>query len=85
MIRPTKYLDLDTCVLNVAAQIVSSLRRNGVMKYDELLTRLQNIISDAVRFEFVLALDLLFLLGKINYDSDSDSIALAGQEGEGPS
>ena len=76
MIRPTKHLDLDTCILNVAAHALSILKGAGAMQYDGLLKMLQATLSKRIRFEFVLALDLLYLAGRIEYDEDTDAVVL---------
>lgn len=82
MIRPTKYLDVDSCVLNSAAHILVLLSSAGAMQYDDLLRATQVATSKKVRFEFVLALDLLYLLGKVEYHEDLDALTLA-QPAEG--
>lgn len=85
MIRPTKYLDLNTCVIRVAAEMLALLKGAEAIKYAELLGRLQIELSDTVQFEFVAALDLLYLLGKVEYHADSDSIVLTSKMSEGHS
>jgi hypothetical protein len=76
MIRPTKYLDLNTCVVVIAAEVLAALRSNRVMRYDELLGLVQTKLSEAVRFNFPLSLDFLYLLGLIEYDDNTDSIGV---------
>lgn len=78
MIQPTKYLDLNTCVVGIAAEVLVSLRKNQFMRYDELLKLIQTKMSDAVRFNFPLSLDLLFLLGLIEYYEETDSLGVVG-------
>jgi hypothetical protein len=76
MIFPTKYMNLNVCVLNTAAHIISILKASHVVTYDELLGRLQGTLSGLVRFDFVLALDFLFATGVINYSPETDSVVL---------
>jgi hypothetical protein len=77
VINPTRYLDLNTCVIGVAAEVLWVLRRNQVMPYAELLAAVQSRTSEAVRFNFPLSLDFLYLVGQIDYDDDADAIVLA--------
>jgi hypothetical protein len=74
MIRPTKYLDLDACVLNVAAHILSRMSEVSVLTYDEMLNSVETNLTPRARNEFVLALDLLFLLGRISYQEETDTL-----------
>jgi hypothetical protein len=74
MIRPTKYLDLDACVLNVAAHILSRMSEVSVLTYDEMLKSVETNLTARARNEFVLALDLLFLLGRISYQEETDTL-----------
>ena len=83
MIRPTKHMNLDLCVLNIAAGIIETLQASHVMRYDEVLARLQASLSDLVRFDFIPAVDLLYSLGIIDYSAETDSILLI-RAGRGP-
>ena len=76
MIKPYKYMNLDLCLLNVAAEIVVVMKHTRLIGYDELLARLQSSLSDAVRFEYILALDFLFLMDIIEYSPSIDSFLL---------
>ena len=74
MIRPTRYLDLDACVINVAAHVLARLSVVSVMTYDELLKSVEISLTPRARNEFVLALDLLYLLGRISYHEETDTL-----------
>jgi hypothetical protein len=76
VITPTKYLKLEVCTLNVAANAIEILRTHGAMKYVELHDRLVHDLGDGTRYEFLNALGLLFLLGRVEYVDDSDSLCL---------
>lgn len=76
MIRPTKHLDLDTCILHCAALVLDILRKESPLEYDSTLQRLKDTINDKVRFQFPYALDLLYLLGAIDYDLGTDTLYL---------
>ena len=74
MIRPTRLLDLDACVVNVAAHVLTRLSVVSVMTYDELLASVETDLTPRARNDFVLALDLLYLLGRIGYHDETDTI-----------
>lgn len=74
MICPTKYLDLNTCALRVAAIVLSELQISGVIPLDELDTLVRSRAKEAARFNFLSALSFLFLVGKLDYDDQTDTI-----------
>jgi hypothetical protein len=74
MIRPTKHMDLNTCVISVVASILSELQQTKAIPLDELDESIQTRINDTARLNFIPALSLLFLLGRIDYDEEADAI-----------
>lgn len=76
MLLPHRFLDLDTCVLGVSASVISQLKRKHSMPYDRLLAAIKDVYGDVANHQLPLALDLLFLLGSIDYERGSDSITL---------
>lgn len=74
MIRPTKYLDLNSCVLRVAAEILSILRDEGAVPLDELDGRVRRAVGNDARFTFLPGMSLLFLLGRMDYDGQTDTV-----------
>ncbi|MBV9868747.1 MAG: hypothetical protein JO316_25600 [Abitibacteriaceae bacterium] len=74
MIRPTKYLDLDTCVINVAAAIIAELQRTPAIPLDELNEVIAVQISEDAKINFFPALSLLYITGKLDYDDNADAI-----------
>lgn len=79
MIRPTKYLDLNTCVLRLAEVILSELREAQVVPLNELDMIVRTRVGDSARFNFLSTLNLLYLVGKIDYRDDSDEIVFVHQ------
>lgn len=69
MILPTKHLAQDRALLTVGARILPALENpNTVSALWELLSRdsTQTTTSNSLRYDaFVLALDLLFMMGAI--------------------
>jgi len=74
MIRPAKHMALNTCVLSVVASILSELQRNKAIPLGELDETVQTRINSTARLNFLPALNLLFLLGSVDYDDDADAI-----------
>ncbi|MHB1195146.1 MAG: hypothetical protein ACYC6F_19150 [Longimicrobiales bacterium] len=76
MIIPRKYLDLDVSVLRVSAEILSLLGKSGTLPHDELRERAIGDLPDKARHSFSSALDLLFLVGLIDYADSADAVVL---------
>lgn len=72
MIRPTKHLNLDTCVLRAAAVLLSRLREERLCAFANLRTALAAFGEDADPI-FMPTLHFLFLLGRIDYHPQTDS------------
>lgn len=74
MITPHKYLDLDVSLLNLGGLILSMLKENEVIKYDELLEKIIMARGLNSKEVFIPTLSFLYLLGKIRYQKEIDSI-----------
>jgi len=74
MLRPSKHTDLNTCILNVGSLILDQLVRYGPTKYDDVVINLKEELGDNARFQVGTSLSLLYLLGLIEYDQNSDTI-----------
>jgi hypothetical protein len=74
MIRPSKYTDLNICILNVGSLILERLAKYGPTKYDDIVMNLKEELGDNARFQVGPSLNLLYLLGLIEYDQNSDTI-----------
>lgn len=76
MLRPHEFLDLDNCVIKISAIIIKILKENKIMKYIELYNLTYQINGKDIDYVFISALNFLFLLGKIEYDKESDTLEL---------
>ncbi|GAA0368843.1 ABC-three component system middle component 6 [Bacillus horti] len=76
MIKPHKFMNINLSVLNVAYYIVTSLKVNKIMNYDELLMRISRNFEDDIKDIFILALTFLYSLGVISYDKKKDNLEL---------
>jgi hypothetical protein len=83
VIRATKYLDLETSVLRVAALILEALRVEPAISVDDLLARVDSHTHGRGRFNFFPAVNLLFLTGRVDYRESKDAVvSLMGQSAE---
>jgi len=74
MIAPHKYLDLNLSLLNLGGLILSILKEDGAVKYDELLEKVILARGISAKEVFIPTLSFLFLMGKIEYQKDIDTI-----------
>ena len=74
MITPHKYLDLNLSVLNLGGLILNIIKEDGAVKYDELLNKVILARGDSAKEVFIPTLSFLYLLGKIEYQKDIDTI-----------
>lgn len=63
-----------TCVLNVASELLAELMKTSVRTLQELDELVQTRIEEEARINFIPAINLLYLLGSINYDFETDAI-----------
>lgn len=76
MIIPDKYTNLNLSIVNIGGVILRSLQNCSIQKYDDLENHVSASLGDSAKLLFVPALSFLYVLGKINYQSSSDSITL---------
>jgi hypothetical protein len=75
MIKPDKFTNPDYSVINIGAAILTLLKNKHFMNYDELLTKILNDrkIGEKAKENYSYALDFLHLLGKIDYQENTDN------------
>ncbi len=76
MIKAHEYLDLDNSVINVSGMIIKELIVAQRLTYDELHTRIYKINGERMKYVFLYAIDLLYLLGRLTYHKETDSMEL---------
>jgi hypothetical protein len=74
MIAAHKFLDLNLSVINLGGLVLSILMEESAIKYDELLTRLILAKGENAKEVFIPTLSFLYILGKIEYRKDIDTI-----------
>ncbi len=82
MLTPHRFMDLSYSVLNVTSLVIEFLaqRRSGTL--DEVLVFAQNDYSEINEQDVLLAVSFLYLLGKVEYCKDSDSVLLLKEEND---
>lgn len=75
-IIPDKFLNFDTCILKISADILKELLMRKELKYDELHKKFKDEFKDETDYIFVPALNFLFLIGKIEYIKKGDKVRL---------
>ncbi len=76
MIRPHKHLNPRLSVVYVSGMMIETLKDNRIMGFVELLDVLKEKIEENVKAVFLPSLSFLFLVGKIAYHQETDSIEL---------
>lgn len=76
MITPHKYLDLNLSILNLGGVILNIIKEEGAVKYDELLERVILTRGINAKEVFIPTLGFLFILGKIEYQKEIDTIEI---------
>ena len=74
MIKPGKYTDLNCTTIEVISIVLQAVKANGAMKFDELYDLIILKKGNRSKDIFISSLNILFLLGKLNYIEKLDSI-----------
>jgi len=76
ILKPSKHTNLRYSVVNISANILKILKENGIIKYIELLDILKIKIGNDVNEVFLLSLTFLYIMKKIEYIEELDSLRL---------
>ncbi len=77
MLAPTKHTKIRYSVLYIAGLILFEIKKNGIIKYDDLKNVIINAVDKEIGDSFTYSLSYLFLIGKIFYNQELDSFRLA--------
>lgn len=77
MLRPTKHSHPDRTVINVAMLLTNRMKARRVEPYDRLRAYVRKNVSGG-DFLFLPALNLLYLLGLVDYRQKTDSFEYTG-------
>lgn len=73
---PSKHSNLKYSIINVAAYIISETKDIGMIRYDELLALLKKRVGPDVGEVFLPSLTFLYMLKRIEYVEQLDSVRL---------
>lgn len=73
MIRPSKHLDLDRSPIHVASIVINALHKRRIMSYESILELIQKRVGDSADIIVAPALNLLFLMNRLEYHVNSDA------------
>lgn len=79
MIQPDRYTNPDFSVINISSVILEKLIKENRISYDRLLNEVICKVGDEAKENYPYALNFLFLLGKINYNSQNDNFEYLNQ------
>jgi len=77
MLRPTKHSHPDRTVINVSLLILVRLKKRRIEEYSTLQKYIKHLVIGG-DILFLPALNLLFLMGVIDYKSKSDAVEYLG-------
>lgn len=77
MLRPTKHSHPDRTVINVSLLLLTRLKNNRIESFDKLRLYSKKAVSGGDVL-FLPALNFLFLLGLIDYQSKTDAFEYIG-------
>jgi len=80
MLKPDKHTNPKLSIINIAGLIIKELKQKEIVTYDELLTSLINQTNESAKEVFLHANSFLFLLDRIEYIQNLDSLRLKGHE-----
>ena len=72
MILPEKYMNLEQCALTVAGTILEEIKQVLVLPLAQVEDLVASQLGDAALTNLQGAINILYLLGLIDYDEDND-------------
>ncbi|WP_339283787.1 ABC-three component system middle component 8 [Oceanobacillus sp. FSL K6-3682] len=77
MLRPDKFTELNRSLIYVVALLIKLFKENNYKcSYKQLYNALEKQIGDDALYLFLPAIDFLFLLGRVDYDIESDVLEM---------
>lgn len=73
MIKLDRHSNPKFSLINISSIILSELNAFYSIQYDGLLQKVINILGEEAKVNFPYALNFLYLLGKLNYEQNTDS------------
>lgn len=76
MLTPNKHTDIKYSILYISGLVISEVKRNGIIQYDDLKSVIINSVGKELGETFEYSLSYLFLINKINYNQTLDSFSI---------
>lgn len=76
MLVPNKYMNFKTSIINIAATILELLQNRESEEYNTIINKVIDNHGYDAKYQFVNSINFLFLLGKIKYNIETDSLEL---------
>ncbi|MFI3261930.1 MAG: ABC-three component system middle component 8 [Rikenellaceae bacterium] len=76
MLIPNKHTDIRYSILYLSGMVIQEIQQSGIIKYDDLKKSIINQVGKEVGDSFEYSLSFLYLINKITYNIDSDTITL---------
>ncbi len=67
-------MNLELSTIRVTSVLIELFKKNKIVSYDFTLKYLESILGRKARYVFIDSLNILFLMGKVEYDIKKDSI-----------
>jgi hypothetical protein len=77
MLLPNRFSNLKFSLVNITALVIDFLLQEEKATIKDLTMHLKNFSKDFDRDDVVLAITLLFALGKVDYSEENDLVKLA--------
>lgn len=74
MLKPDKHTDIKYSIVYLSAIMLKEIQHSGIIKYDELKNILMQKIGSKANENFEQALSFLYLLDRISFLKELDSI-----------
>lgn len=82
MLAPTKHTNIKYSVIYIAGKILYFLKKETLIKYEDLKEMLVNEIGVKTKSNIDFSLTFLFAIGKIEYLKNIDAITLISDNNE---
>ena len=73
MIKPDRHTNPNFSIVNISTIVLTELNVYYAIQYDKLLNKIVNVLGEEAKINFPYALNFLFLMGKLNYEQETDS------------
>lgn len=79
MIAPDKHTNVKYSVIYISGIILKEIQQNGIIEYEDLKKVIVKKVGEKSKENFMGSLSFLYLLNKIEYKPELDSIILVAQ------